>query len=422
MAWLLYDIENPLLRQLVIRKNFEDLKDWIDRAQLFYRPLKAVFNLSRKEIAFPSGAKIILGHLKDKGSYTKYQGHEYHRILIEELTHIPTEELYLKLISSCRSTVPGLTPAVFATTNPGEVGHRWVRKRFVDVAKDGELYKEPETGETRMFIQSKVTDNPTLMDRDPKYIKRLQGLPEGLRQQWLEGSWDDIEIRGAYYIKDIKQAQTEQRICRVEYEPNLVTDTFWDLGINDETSIWFVQRFGKEIRILRCVCGADESLIWWLNKIQEFGYAKNWGTFHFPHDIKMREYSNGEQRLQTVVKYAETNKFKWQVLPAINPEERVHATRLTFPKFWIDSVNCEFGLDALRAYRKEYDEMKLTYKNVAVHDWSSHPADAFGMIGLAYKLPEPKEDNTPRTNQARDPEGWRELEEQNAPRDRFCPF
>ena len=145
---------------------------------------------------FPSGAKIILGHLKDDGAYAKYQGHEYQRMLIEEITHIPSEELYLKLLASCRSTVPGLRARLFATTNPGEIGHKWVKKRFVDVAAPGTEFTDPVTGRTRMFIQSRVEDNPTLMEADPNYVKFLDGLPDGLREQWREGSWEDIEIKG----------------------------------------------------------------------------------------------------------------------------------------------------------------------------------------------------------------------------------
>lgn len=421
MAWLLYDIENPSLRQLVIRRNYEDLKDWIDRAHSFYRPNGATFKLSSKEIEFPSGAKILLGHLKDDGAYTKYQGHEYHRMLIEELTHIPTEELYLKLISSCRSTVPGLEPRVFATTNPGEVGHRWVKKRFVDSVAPGTPMTDHKTGRKRVFVQAKVQDNPTLMERDPGYLKFLDGLPDGLREQWKDGSWDDIEIKGAYYTKVINQARDEMRLCRVEYEPSIPVDTFWDLGINDETAIWFTQRYGREIRVIDCWVDADVSLLEWLSKIRESNY-KNLGDFYYPHDVSVREYTTGEQRITTIEKYGKDMGFKARVQPRTHPEDRVHATRMLFNRMYIDVVRCETGLDALRNYRKEYDERNLTYKDKPVHDWASHAADAFGMIGLAYKMKEAEPEKFPHTSHARDPEGWEDIMDEYDPRDKFCPF
>ena len=114
------------------------------------------------------------------------------------------------------------------------------------------------------------------------------------------------------------------------------------------------------------------------------------GTMFFPHDIKVREMTTGKSRLDSVNDYAQAYDFRYEVVPAMNPEDRVHALRLVFPKLWIDTVNCEAGIDALRNYRKEYDERNLTYKNLAKHDWASHACDAIGMLGVVHKdkLPE----------------------------------
>lgn len=142
------------------------------------------------EIRFSTGALFRTGHLRDENAYEKYQGHEYHRILVEELTQIPSEERYLKLISSCRSSCPDIDPQVFATTNPGGPGHGWVKKRFVDVSPPQIPYLDPDTGRTRIFIPAKVSDNPALMTNDPGYLAFLNGLPEPLRSAWRDGNWD----------------------------------------------------------------------------------------------------------------------------------------------------------------------------------------------------------------------------------------
>jgi len=113
LAWLLYDHQNAQYRALVIRQNAKDLSDWIDRARAMYVPMGAKVKGQPTEIHFPSGAVIRTGHLKDEGAYTQYQGHEYHKILIEELTKIPREKDYEALLGSCRSTVPGIRPQVF---------------------------------------------------------------------------------------------------------------------------------------------------------------------------------------------------------------------------------------------------------------------------------------------------------------------
>ena len=190
IVWMQKTADNKDFRGLVIRKNADDLHDWIDRARAMYAGWKVEVVGKPAEIRFPSGAKIRTGHLKDDNAYEKYQGHEYQRMLIEELTQIPDEERYLKLISSCRSTVENLPARVFLTTNPGGPGHQWVKKRFVDPQIPGKPFRDPVTNRTRIFIQAKVQDNPTLIKKDPSYIQFLDGLPFELRKAWRDGDWD----------------------------------------------------------------------------------------------------------------------------------------------------------------------------------------------------------------------------------------
>lgn len=205
MACLLRHINNPLYRALIIRKNYDDLSDWLDRARQMYRGTNATFTGKPMEIRFPSGATFRAGHLKDPSSFEKYLGQEYQRMVIEELTLIPSEELYEKLLFSCRSTVKGIKPQVFCTTNPGGPGHSWVKERFIDIAPWGTPYtytseiENPATGETleisrsRVFIQAMIEDNPTLIENDPGYVVMLEQLRKtnlGLYKAWRHGDWD----------------------------------------------------------------------------------------------------------------------------------------------------------------------------------------------------------------------------------------
>lgn len=192
IIWLQYDIQHPRYRALVIRKNADDLSDWVDRVRYMFRGLHANVAYRPAEIRFPWGAIIKTGHLKDDQAYTKYQGQEYQRILVEELTQIPTEKRYLQLISSCRSTIPELKPRVFATTNPGGPGHAWVKKRFV-TAKPNVTFPDPTSGRKRIFIPATIDDNPVLMKVDPDYVRMLDALKdtdEELWKAWRLGDWD----------------------------------------------------------------------------------------------------------------------------------------------------------------------------------------------------------------------------------------
>lgn len=192
MAWMLQPIDHPRYRGLVVRKNSDDLADWVDRAQMMYTRVGGRKVGNPPEFHFPSGARFRTGHLKDENAYTKYQGHEYHRILTEELTQIPREEDYLKLISSCRSTQKGLVPRVFCTANPGGAGHAWVKKRWRTSGRFKHLWnKVMQTKDgNRIYIPATIHDNPTLLQNDPAYLRYLESLPEPLRTAWLMGDWD----------------------------------------------------------------------------------------------------------------------------------------------------------------------------------------------------------------------------------------
>ncbi len=376
MAWLLYDIQNPLFRALVIRRNFDDLKDWIDRAGIMYRSLGVKIAGNPPEIVFPSGAIIRTGHLKDENAYSKYVGHEYHKMIIEELTQIPSEDSYLKLIASCRSTAKGLAPQVLCTTNPGGPGHSWVKKRFVDVAPPGITYLDPITGRSRVFIPAKVQDNPYLMTNDPFYVKMLDGLPPNLRKAWRDGEWEEYEVDGAYYGSEFKDLKRSGRITTVPYDPSLRVDTWWDLGMHDYTAIWFTQVYGKEIRVIDYYENSGEGLQFYIRVLNEKRYL--YGRHTAPHDITVREMTTGRSRLET----ARGLGIDFKVAAKLNVQDGIQAVRNILPMCWFDAKNCEDGIRALESYHKEFDEKRQVFKDSPEHDFSSHAADAFRILAV----------------------------------------
>lgn len=397
MAWLLYDIQHPLYRGLVIRKNSDDLKDWIDRASQMYARCGAVFTGSPATIRFPSGAVIRTGHLKDDNAYTKYQGHEYHRILIEELTQIPREQNYMMLIASCRSTVPGLTPQIFATTNPGGAGHDWVKRRFIDPMEAGTPFFDPVSNRARIFISAKVDDNPYLMQNDPAYVRFLDSLPNGLKQAWRDGSWDDVDVEGAYFIKNMRQLQQDGHITVIPVEPVLKVDTYWDLGKNDTNAIWFAQSFGREVRFIDYYEDNDLGLKEYLLILKEkekLGYS--YGMFYFPHDMNVSEYTanQGVTRLDTFKRYAEelwgrrfVEGVDYILVPRMNTmNDGIDAVRLALPYCFFDKAKCAEGIRALNNYKREWDEKHGKYKDYPDHDWSSHATTAFMQFARTTKV------------------------------------
>jgi len=376
-VWLLYDKDHPKYRALVVRKNADDLRDWIDRARYMYSGVGAVIVGNPPEIRFPNGGVIRTGHLKDENAYTKYQGHEYQRELIEELSQIPREKDYLKLISSCRSSVPELKPQVFATTNPDEPGIDWIRARWniPEVPDFDKVYSNltPE-GRRLVFIPAKLEDNPLLMKSDPNYLKFLESLKRTdyeLYEAWRHGNWKGFGVEGAYYRDQTLRAEAEGRITSVPYEEMLPVHTWCDLGIGDSFSIGYFQIVGKEWHMIDYDEFEGESLGFAIKKMEEKGYK--YGEHHAPHDIEVRELGTGKSRWEV----AKGLGVKYKISPKLPVSDGINAVRMRFSTVWFDNVKCELFLKRIRRYHKEFDDKRGVFKDTAVHDVNSHAADMF---------------------------------------------
>lgn len=145
---------------------------------------------------FPNGSTLEFGHLQHADSHIHYQGAQYECLLWDELTQFEQHQ-YLYLVSRVRSRT-GLKPTIRAGTNPGGIGHGWVRKMFVRAAPPETPFviTDPDTDEeigTGKFVPAKLEDNPALLDKDPGYKKRLQRLPKALQRALRDGDWDVFE-------------------------------------------------------------------------------------------------------------------------------------------------------------------------------------------------------------------------------------
>ncbi len=202
-------INNPSYRALVLRKNRADMDYWISEARKLYSALGGEWK-NGTEFEFPSGAKIIVGHLAEDLAYEKYQGNQVHRILIEEVTQIGSLNLYTRVIDNCRSNHREMRAQVFLTANPGGLGNAWVSKRFMTTRPETygktirQRIKDPVTGTemaiTRCFIPSRVTDNKKFLEIDPTYAARLYAdyaHDENMRRALLEGDW--TALSGNYF-------------------------------------------------------------------------------------------------------------------------------------------------------------------------------------------------------------------------------
>jgi hypothetical protein len=196
---LIYASKYPKSKQVIFRRTFRQLEMSIVRtARALYPREIATYNESKHCYSFKNGSIIDFAYCDSESDVYQYQSAEYDVIRFDELTHF-TEFMYVYLISRCRGA-NGYPKAIKSSTNPGGVGHTWVKKRFISLGTPNTVHSvKSESGRetTRQFIPSKVQDNSFLMESDPEYIARLETLPEKERRALLHGDWDIFE--GQYF-------------------------------------------------------------------------------------------------------------------------------------------------------------------------------------------------------------------------------
>lgn len=181
-------------KQLILRRTYPELEKSLIRVakELYPRALYR-YSHSTHTMTLVNGSMIDFGYCAGGNDVYQYQSAEYDVIRFDELTHF-TEQQYTYLLSRCRGA-NGYPKQVKSSTNPGGIGHNWVKERFIDIGEPNTVH-ETEHG-TRIFIPSRIQDNPILMQKDPGYMTRLQNLDEKERKALLYGIWDIFD--GQYF-------------------------------------------------------------------------------------------------------------------------------------------------------------------------------------------------------------------------------
>jgi hypothetical protein len=182
--------ERPGFHGILFRQTFPQLEEsLIPRSHGFYSLLGATYNDTKHVWTFPSGAKIRLSYLETDQDAREHDTAEYHYAGFDELTAFK-EFVYRYITSRVRSTLDGVPAIVRGATNPGNIGHVWVRDRFVAPEHEGNvIIYDADSDTKRIFIPAKLTDNPYLMEKDPGYINRLRILPEAEQRAKIDGDW-----------------------------------------------------------------------------------------------------------------------------------------------------------------------------------------------------------------------------------------
>lgn len=236
------------------------------------------------------------------------------------------------------------------------------------------------------------------------YVATLEGDLGGNEQMmWREyPSYPEeafkVSTDGAYYARQLADARRDGRITVVPYLPGYPVHTFWDLGLNDQQAIWFMQDIRGMHRFIRYYENAGEGVSHYVLKLQEFGYI--YGAHYLPHDgahqrVTLEKPETYEDMLRRMgVK-------NMHIVPRVlHLTTGIDMMREQFPQCWFDEKNCAEGLARVQNYKKAW--------NTRLGCWSSHPreddnkngADALRQYAQGYK-------GTPAAKQRRGKSNWR---------------
>lgn len=261
-------------------------------------------------------------------------------------------------------------------------------KRFVAEA-DEDIYVRKVGWQDNPFFGGVLEkERQRLLRRDPEAYKHV----------W-EGEFD-TRYFGGVYAKWVAEAQAQKRFIKGLHDPSLPVYTAWDLGFDDATAIWIWQVARNEVRLLEYYENSGEDtefyckLLLGEHESQETGDEErflkksyNYAGHYVPHDAAHQlQAAGGRSIYQQMLRYGLKNVH---IIPATGHQNSIEAARTTLKVSWFDSDNTLDGVAALMQYRYEYDEDKKIFKTKPNHNWASHAADAFELIGQVWKMARP---------------------------------
>jgi phage terminase large subunit len=366
------------LRSVCIREVQKDLKE---SAKLLIEDKLAKlrlgeadgFKVFREAIETPRDGVIIFKGMQDYTAESIKSLERFKRAWVEEAQTLTTRSLTM------------LRPTI--RTEGSEIWASWNPRRKTDAIDEFLRGNKPPGA---VVVQANWRDNPwfpSVLEEERRLD--LERYPERYDHIW-EGDYAKA-FEGAYFASSLALAKQQGRIGRVAADPLLPIRLYFDLGGSgataDAMAIWAVQFVGQEIRVLDYIEGVGQVLGYYVNEIRAKGYEK--AVCVLPHDGVNENNITGkryEQHLQDAGFRTEVIKNQGRGAAMM----RVEAARRVFPKCWFNEATTEAGREALGYYHEKRDETR----NVGLgpeHDWSSHGADAFGLMAISYEEPSRKQ-------------------------------
>ena len=255
-----------------------------------------------------------------------------------------------------------------------------------------QLYQSAVKNTTWYACTYKASETGILDEEELQAAKDV--MSKDLYEQEFECSFQ-AAITGSYYGTIIEDLVREKRMVPNLFDEDIDVETWWDLGMNDQTAIWFVQRYKKEIRLIDYYENTSHGLDHYADVLKKKGF--DYSTHIFPHDVKVRELGNyAKTRLEALLDLG----IVGEVAPKLSIEDGIEAVRKNLVNCWFDKDKCATGIEYLKAYQKKWDDKAQVFKSKPQHSYASHCADAFrtGIAGQGIELSNWKKEVPINTN------------------------
>lgn len=211
-----------------------------------------------------------------------------------------------------------------------------------------------------------------------------------MKAEMSDDEWDQemecsftAALTGAYWGKQISEMEQKARVTLLDHDPSLTVDTFWDLGVNDTTTIWFIQQARMEVRLIDYFEQSGEGLEYYGTKLKSDDRSRyNYRYHNWPHDGNSRDLSTGQERSTTMRKLLSGSLI---VHPKYDVADSINAGRRILTRCWFDREKTARGLDALKNYQKRWDAKAKMWMDNPLHNWASHGSDAFRLMAMALR-------------------------------------
>jgi len=243
-------------------------------------------------------------------------------------------------------------------------------QRFIVNSPNNAIVQKINWSDNPWFPETLKLEKDALKSRD---IEAYNTVWEGICR---------VTVDGAIFAKEMQQAELEDRITKVNYDPMKPVHAVFDLGWSDATAVWFVQFIGMETRLIRYFETSQETISSILAKLQTYGYV--YDTLWLPHDAENKTLAAAGRSIEEIVR---SSGYKTRIIPRTPIVDSINAARTIFRNCWFDRENCVDGLQCLRHYRYEVDPDTKQFSRNPLHDQYSHGADAFRMLGLMIQEP-----------------------------------